>query len=176
MVVTNDAEVDATLRLLRNHGEAEPGCASIIGQNSRLDELQAAVLRTKLDHLDVWNERRRALASFYTHELREGPVALPGTAAGRLHSFHLFVVRVGDRDDFRRRLAAAGVASMVHYPRPLHRHPAYTELAECSERLPMSERLSGEVVSLPLYPELSDVEAMAVVAAVREATSRQSLN
>jgi len=100
-------------------------------------------------------------------ELCDAPVVLPATAPQRLHAHHLFVVRSADRDGFRRRLAAAGVGSLVHYPLPLHRHPAHAALAIRAERLPVSERLADEVVSLPLYPELSDAEAEAVVAAVR---------
>ena len=166
MVVTQDAEVDATLRLLRNHGESDAGHAIVVGRNSRLDELQAAVLRVKLEYLDAWNERRRALASFYADELRDGPVALPASANGCLHAHHLFVVRAADRDGLRRRLAAAGVGSLVHYPLALHRHPVYRGLAMRAERLHVSDRLADEVLSLPLYPELSDADAETVVTAV----------
>jgi dTDP-4-amino-4,6-dideoxygalactose transaminase len=167
MVVTDDAELDATLRLLRNHGQDEAGHATVAGRNSRLDELQAAVLLVKLGHLDAWNERRRELASFYSDELRDGPVALQATAKGCVHAHHLFVVRATDRDAFRARLAAAGVGTLVHYPLALHRHPAHEGLATRAEMLHVSERLAGEVVSLPLYPELSDADAATVVAAVR---------
>jgi len=166
MVVTDDAEVDATLRRLRNHGESEAGHAIDVGRNSRLDELQAAVLRVKLEHLDAWNERRRALASFYADELRDAPVALQASATGCLHAHHLFVVRAAGRDGLRQRLAAGGVGSLVHYPLALHRHPAHRGLAVGAERLHVSERLADEVVSLPLYPELSDADAETVVAAV----------
>jgi dTDP-4-amino-4,6-dideoxygalactose transaminase len=96
MVVTDDADVAATVRLLRSHGENEPGHAAVVGANSRLDELQAAVLRVKLEHLDAWNERRRLLASFYARELCDCPVALPATAVDCLHAYHLFVIRTAD--------------------------------------------------------------------------------
>ena len=166
MVVTDDADVDATVRLLRSYGESEPGRAVIAGRNSRLDELQAAVLTVGLEQFDAGNARRRELASFYMAELRD-VVAAPAVAAGRLHAFHLFVVRTPDRDAFRRRLAAEGVGTLVHYPRPLHRQAAYPALATTSTSLRVSERLADEVVSLPLYPELSDADAEHVAAAVR---------
>jgi len=165
-VVTSDEAVAAALRRLRSHGErAEArGIAVEPGVNSRLDEVQAEVLRRRLAHLDAGNERRRQLAGRYLDEL-EG-VVLPVEAEGRRHAWHLFVVLAEDREAFRDRLRGRGVETLVHYPEPIHRQPAYRELAG---RVPLdvSERLCERVVSLPLYPELTDAEAEQVIAAVR---------
>ncbi len=167
-VVTSDPELAEALRRLRSHGErAEArGIAVTPGVNSRLDEVQAEVLRRRLARLDAGNERRRQLAARYLDEL--AGVVLPVEAPGRVHAWHLFVVLAEDREGFRARLRERGVETLVHYPEPIHRQPAYTNLAG---RVPLqvSERLCRRVVSLPLYPELTDAEAEQVVAAVRAA-------
>jgi dTDP-4-amino-4,6-dideoxygalactose transaminase len=169
-VVTNDAAIADELRRLRSHGErAEArGIAVVPGVNSRLDEVQAELLTRKLAHLDAWNERRRTLAAYYRRQLTDGPVALPVQAEGRVHVWHLFVVLAEDRDAFRAALRGHGVETLVHYPEPIHRQPAYTSLAG-DLPLTVAERLCERVVSLPLYPELTDAEAEQVVAAVRAA-------
>ena len=166
-VVTPDAAVAGQLRLLRSHGErAEArGIAVVEGVNSRLDEVQAEVLARRLVHLDGWNERRRELASYYRGELTDAPVTLPVEAEGRVHAWHLFVVLAEDRDTFRAGLRERGVETLVHYPEPIHRQPAYAHLAG-EIPLTVSERLCERVVSLPLYPDLTDAEAEQVVSAV----------
>ena len=167
-VVTNDAAVADELRRLRSYGErAEArGIAVGPGVNSRLDEIQAELLARKLAHLDAWNERRRELADFYRRELADVRVTLPAEANGRLHVWHLFVVLAEDREAFRARLLERGVGTLVHYPEPIHRQPAYTSLAG-ELPLSVSEHLCERVVSLPLYAELTDAEAELVVEAVR---------
>jgi dTDP-4-amino-4,6-dideoxygalactose transaminase len=152
-VVTDDADAAARVRRLREYGEEERYRSLEPGVNSRLDPLQAAVLLCKLPRLDDWNERRRELARRYRGAGLDGPEG----------GDHLFVVRVPRRDAFRERLAAVGVETLVHYPRAIHEHPAYARLARPG--LETSERLAREVVSLPLYPELTDEEAEAVIAA-----------
>ncbi len=127
--------------------------------NSRLDTLQAAFLLAKLPYLAQWNARRRELARRYLDRLQG--VGLPADHPD--HAWHLFVVRVPDRGAFRAALAERGVHTAVHYPRAVHEHPAYRHLAG---EFPVAEALAREVVSLPLYPELTDEEADAVVAAV----------
>ena len=166
-IVTGDPAVAAAARELRSFGERRGGEAVRRGSNSRLDPLQAAVLSVKLRRLDVWNERRRALAALYREELA-GVVDLPEEAPGEHHVFHLFVVRAPRRDELARTLERHGVGTLVHYPRAVHEHLAYRELARPG-RLGRSERLAREVLSLPLYPELTDEEATAVASAVREA-------
>ena len=164
-VVTDDPQLAATVRELRSFGERRGGEAVRRGSNSRLDPMQAAVLSLQLPRLEAGNARRRELAARYRAEL-EGVVALPGEDPG--HVYHLFVIRSPDRDRLARELRRRGVETLVHYPRAVHEHPAYRELARPG-RLGRSERLAREVLSLPLYPELSDDEATAVIAAVKEA-------
>jgi dTDP-4-amino-4,6-dideoxygalactose transaminase len=168
-VVTDDDDVAEQAHLLRNYGERERYDSVRRGRNSRLDAVQASVLLEKLRHLDAWNERRREIAETYRERLSEAGVVLPVEADGRRHVYHLFVVRVAERDAFRARLSQAGVSTLVHYPRPVHLHPAYSQLRGTERRLAESERASGEVVSLPLFPELTDHEIEAVIRAVQDA-------
>ena len=169
-VVTSDPELAERVRVLRSHGErAEArGIAVSPGVNSRLDDVQAEVLFRRLVRLDQGNARRRQLAAFYREQLADTGVGLPVEGAGRVHAWHLFVVLAEDRDGFRARLRERGVETLVHYPLPIHRQPAHASLAG-GVPLTVSERLCSQVVSLPLYPELTDVEAEEVVAAVRAA-------
>ena len=168
-VVTFDADLAERIRGLRSHGErAEArGIAVWPGVNSRLDDVQAEVLLRKVEHLDEWNERRRQLAAFYLERLAGADVVLPVEAEGRKHCWHLFVVLAEDREAFRACLRERGVETLVHYPEPIHQQPAYAHLPRVD--VPVSERLCAQVVSLPLYPELTDDEAEQVVEAVRAA-------
>ena len=169
-VVTNDPKVAERARLLQDYGEQDRYESMLSGRNSRLDPLQAAILLVKLPRLDAWNARRREVAARYRETLRDSGLALPVEAPGREHVYHLFVVRHADRDAFRRSLADGGIATLVHYPRPIHAHPAYVHLSS-EGSLPVSEAASREVVSLPLYPELSDAEVDAVSSAVLSVVS-----
>ena len=165
-VVTSDVGLAERMRMLRSHGErAEArGIAVVDGVNSRLDELQAEILLRKVEHLDEWNARRRELATFYLDRLADADVVLPVEAEGTKHCWHLFVVLVSDRDAFRARLRERGVETLVHYPEPIHKQPAYAHLPRVE--VPVAERLCDRVVSLPLYPELTDAEAEQVAEAV----------
>ncbi len=169
-VVTNDARVAEQARLLRNYGERERFEHVLHGRNSRLDALQAAFLSAKLPHLEAWTERRRSIAARYTAALAGTTVTPPAEGPGRRHVYHLYVVETADRDAFRAALAADGVETAVHYPRPVHLQPAYRALG-AGRALPVSERLAAQVVSLPLYPELTDAEVDAVCAALTRAAS-----
>ncbi|MDX6475986.1 MAG: hypothetical protein QOH95_1497, partial [Gaiellaceae bacterium] len=164
-VVTNDAHIAEQARLLRNYGERERFEHVLHGRNSRLDALQAAYLSAKLPHLDAWTERRRAIAARYDAALEGGEATAPLEAPGRRHVYHLYVVETGAREPFRAALGAAGIETAVHYPRPIHLQPAYRELG-AGRDLSVSERLAARVVSLPLYPELTDDEVDAVCAAL----------
>jgi dTDP-4-amino-4,6-dideoxygalactose transaminase len=164
-VVTNDAHVAEQSRLLRNYGERERFEHVLHGRNSRLDALQAAFLSAKLPHLDAWTERRRAIAARYDKALEGSEVAAPFEASGRRHVYHLYVVETDNRDAFRAELAAAGIETDVHYPRAIHQQAAYRELG-AGRDLHVSERLVSRVVSLPIYPELTDDEVDAVCAAL----------
>jgi dTDP-4-amino-4,6-dideoxygalactose transaminase len=166
-VVTRDAGVADQARLLRNYGERSKYDSVRRGWNSRLDTVQAAILDAKLDHLESWTERRRELAARYDSGLAGVPVTTPGVAAGRRHVYHLYVVRVAGRNALQERLRADGIGTLVHYPRPVHLQPAYRGLDRSDGSLSVSERLAGEILSLPLYPELRDDEADVVVEALR---------
>jgi dTDP-4-amino-4,6-dideoxygalactose transaminase len=166
-VVTDDDELAERVRLLRNHGltggyvHAEPAV------NSRLDELQAAILRVKLPKLDGWNEERRRLAGLYDEALRELPLDLPAPA-GEGHVFHLYVVRTPRRDELLEHLRESGIGAAVHYPLPAHRQPAYAGRPQSECRLPATDQAAAEVLSLPLYPELGDSGVARVATSVRD--------
>jgi dTDP-3-amino-3,4,6-trideoxy-alpha-D-glucose transaminase len=166
-LVTNDATLAERLRLLRNYGQTTKYQHEIQGYNSRLDELQAAVLGVKLRYLDTWNERRRALAARYDALLADCGLILPQVASDREHVYHLYAVRSPHRDAMQRHLAAHGIGTLVHYPTPIHLQPAYAGLGMARGALPFSERIADEVLSLPLYPEMSEAQQHAVVAAVQ---------
>lgn len=158
-ITTDDARVAEQARLARNLGEGNTRFRHVMrGRNSRLDPLQAAILRAKLRHLERWTERRRGIAARYTEALRGSPVEPPVEAGGRRHVYHLYVVRAPERDRFRAALAGRGVETAVHYPLPIHHQPAYRALVPEGRTLEISERLAEMVVSLPLHPELSDAE------------------
>jgi dTDP-4-amino-4,6-dideoxygalactose transaminase len=164
-VATSDPGVAERALLLRNYGEQERFHHVLRGCNSRLDELQAAVLAAKLPRLEGWNERRRELARRYDEALAD-VVSVPAEAPDRRHVYHLYVVLVRERDAFRSRLAECGVGTVVHYPIPVHLQPAYASLARPGS-LPVAEELAATIVSLPLYPELTDEEVDVVIEMVR---------
>ena len=171
-VATSDEHVAERARLLRNYGERGRFEHILRGRNSRLDALQAAVLTVKLARLDRWTARRREIGARYQAALADTPLRLPADVDGRRHAYHLYVVEAGARDAFRAALGAAGVETSVHYPRPVHLQPAYRELGR-GRRLPVSERLAGTVVSLPMFPELADDEIEHVARAARSAALAQ---
>ena len=166
-VVTNDAAMAAQLRRLRNYGEAERYRHSVPGFNSRLDEIQAAILREKLKHLDAWNAARRQLAQVYREALGDLPLVLLGEASWARACWHLFVVRSPERDRLLRHLEAREIGVLKHYPVPIHAQPAYAGLGYCPGDFPEAERACAAVLSLPLYPELPRGAQAQVIAAVR---------
>ncbi len=176
-ITTNDPAVADRLRRLRNHGQSSRYRHEEHSVNSRLDDLQAALLLAKLPHLHRWNEERRAQAVRYRELLAGAPgLRLPPADDDRARScWHLFVVDVEGgaeaRDQLRARLASAGVGSDVHYPSPVHRQPAYAAYGPDSGSLPESERLAESVLSLPLFPGLAAAEQDAVVAALTRVTA-----
>ncbi len=162
MVVTNDAALAERLRLLRQYGWKERYQSSIQGANSRLDELQAAILRVKLRHLDGWNQARRHLASLYDRLLAGGPVVTPQEMAYGRHVYHLYVVRSPHRQELQSYLTSTGVVTLVHYPVPVHLQEAYAHLGHGPGSLPVTEAAAGEILSLPLFPELTEREVQTV--------------
>jgi len=171
-VLVGDPEHALRLRRLRNGGQSDRYRHEEPGLNSRLDELQAAVLRVKLRHLEDWTQRRRALADLYREELRDCGVTLPVEREGVRAVYHLFAIRHPRRDALAARLRECGVGTLIHYPIPLHLQPAFARLGGRPGDLPVAERAAGEILSLPLQPELDDATARAVAAAVRECASR----
>lgn len=162
-VATNDPRLAEEARLIREYGWRERYVSSIGGMNSRLDELQAAVLRVKLRYLEEENERRRSIAARYNALLSGAGLTLPGISDDVIHAYHQYVVRSSMRDDLRSYLRDAGVGTLIHYPVPVHLQPAYHDRIPVIGEMPVTERLAGEIVSLPIYPELSD-EAVDLVA------------
>jgi dTDP-4-amino-4,6-dideoxygalactose transaminase len=166
MVVTNNAEIAERVRMLRDHGRQSKYEHEIIGFGERLDALQAAILRVKLQYLDTWNAQRRRAAAAYRAQLGSSALLLPYEVPGVDHVYHLFVIRVPDRDRILHRLQAAGVRAGVHYPIPLHLQPAYATLGYHMGDFPHAEQASQQVLSLPLYPEISDAQIGEVAAAL----------
>ncbi|MFM1919983.1 MAG: aminotransferase DegT [Candidatus Hydrogenedentota bacterium] len=162
-VTTSDAAVAERLRALRNYGEGARYTLAMPGMNSRLDEVQAAILRTKLPHLEAWNARRAGLARRYRDGLAGLPLTLPLERPGFDCNHHLFVVRTPRRDALAAALREQGIATQAHYPTPGHRHPAYPMTLHPEGSLPVAERLCREVLSLPLYPEMPEVHVDRVV-------------
>ncbi len=165
-VVTNDAALATKLRRLREYGwqrkyyTTEPG-----GANSRLDELQAAMLAVKLPHLDAWNQRRREIAARYAAGLANTTLTLPSPAGDGAHVHHLYVVRHSERDRLQAALRENGIGTDIHYPLPAYMQPVYTQFAPAGG-LSVTERLAREVLSLPMYPELTNADVDAVIVAV----------
>jgi len=153
-VTTDDPELADRLRLLRNYGQRKRYYHESKGYNSRLDEVQAAILRVKLRHLNGWNEVRRTKATLYSSRLRE--VLCPLEAGYARHVYHLYVVRSRRRDELQRFLAERGIGTLIHYPVPVHLQEAYRDLGLPRGALPVTERCAEEILSLPLYPELPD--------------------
>ena len=165
-LVTGNADVAEKVRMMRNYGQRKKYDHVHLAWNRRLDTLQAAVLRVKLRHLDVWNEARRRLASVYDELLAESGLQLPRVAPDRDHVFHLYVVQSARRDDLFAHLNANGVQAGIHYPIPIHRQEVYRERDFGAGSFPVTESLAPRLLSLPMYPELSNEQARRVADAV----------
>jgi dTDP-4-amino-4,6-dideoxygalactose transaminase len=155
MVVTNDKTVAETIKGLRNVGQREKYRHELLGHNHRLDSLQAAVLRVKLRYLDTWNQARRAHAQEYEQLLADSDVVLPSVPSYSEPNWHLYVVRVRDRDSLRVHLSEKGIATGIHYPIPVHLQPAYQSMDFAAQSFPVTEEYANEIVSLPMYAELT---------------------
>lgn len=166
MVLTGDVALAWRVRWLREYGWKERNISSLRGVNSRLDEIQAAVLRVKLRRLDADNERRGRIARLYDDGLDRNRLILPMRRPGATNVFHLYVVRSARRDALRAFLAKRGVGTLVHYPMPVHRQPAYRGRVRCAGPMTATEQAAGEVLSLPMHPELKAAEAREVIRAV----------
>ncbi|GGO17227.1 glutamine--scyllo-inositol aminotransferase [Microbispora rosea subsp. aerata] len=171
-VLTSSPETARAVRLLSSHGSLERYRHETLGFNSRLDTLQAVVLRAKLRRLAAWNEARRAAADRYDKLLSgvEG-VRLPRTAPGNLHVWHLYVIRVPERDRVLAGLHAAGVQAQIHYPVPVHLQPAFRRLGYGPGDFPVAEKAAGQILSLPMHPHLTEAQQERVAEVLREVLS-----
>lgn len=165
LVTTNDERIATRVAMLREYGWKQRYVSTIAGRNSRLDEIQAAVLRVKLRYLDAANDKRRALASEYDRLLSGSALGLPAVRPGSEHAFHLYVVRAAQRKTLIDLLEAKDVYPAIHYPVPIHLQPAYRQRIRTSGSMPVTERLAITGLSLPLYPELDCADVSDVVEA-----------
>jgi dTDP-4-amino-4,6-dideoxygalactose transaminase len=173
-VTTNSDDLSERLRMLRNYGSRAKYVNEVPGINSRLDEIQAAVLRVKLRHLDEWNERRSRLAAMYIEKLPESGVGLPCVPEWAEPVWHVFVIRCKERDALRQRLREAGIETLIHYPIPPHLQEAYRGLGLGEGSFPVSEAMHREVLSLPIGPHLAEAGVMMVAEAVCRLTREVS--
>jgi len=167
LVVTDGDELAERVRMLRAHGSKVKYHNELIGYNSRLDEMQAAVLRVKLRHLNEWHNRRREIALEYNKLLKDLPRQLPDPGDKGEHVFHLYTILTGDREKLRAYLKSRGIETGVYYPTPLHLQPAYADLGYRRGDFPVSESACERNISLPMYPELTDEQIHYVAQAVR---------
>jgi len=169
MIVTSDDAAAERLRRLRLHGGAKQYHHEEVGTNSRLDSVQAAVLLAKLPHLASWSDKRREHAAYYTQGL-QGVAAVrpPAIAPGNEHIFHQYTLRVQRRDALQAHLKSKGIGNAIYYPVPLHRQPCFAELGYKAGSMPQSEHAATEVLSLPIFPELSHAQMDFVIDAIRE--------
>ena len=167
LLVTNNPELTHKARALRQYGWDEHHVSQVSGWNTRLDEIQAAILRVKLKGLDQANGARRRIAAVYDGALADSGLNLPKVRPGAEHVYHLYVVKSDQRDALRDFLRDRGIGAAVHFPVPVHQHPAYKSLLPRSGPLHETERAARQILSLPIYPELSDEDVKTIVSAIR---------
>ncbi len=172
MVVTSDAGMAEKIRQLRNYGQRVKYEHVVAGTNSRLDTLQAAVLRVKLRHLDEWNAARREHAAAYRVLLADLPVELPAAAEKVVHVYHLYVIQLGNREQVQEALRAHGVSTGIHYPIPIHLQQACAHLGYRRGNFPVTERAAARILSLPIYPEMTRAQREHVAAALEQALTQ----
>jgi len=165
--VTNDERLAEAIRKLRDHGSLIRYQHEILGVNARLDEIQAAVLRVKLPYLEQWNAARQDHAKFYTEQLQGIVEAIPLVRSWATHVYYVYVVRVRERDQFRKALEQEGIATGIHYPTPIHLQPACSQYGYVQGMLPVTEAMTTRIVSLPMYPELTTQQKQRVVNAIK---------
>jgi len=167
-ITTNDADLNQKLRSLRNYGSQKKYYNEVVGYNSRLDEMQAAVLAIKLQHLAEWTRQRQAVAALYNRHLAGiGDLVLPTVAAGSTHVYHLYVVHTARREELQQHLADQGISTLVHYPVPPHRQEAYADLGLTQGQFPIAEALAATCLSLPMWPGMTEEHVAAVADAMR---------
>jgi dTDP-4-amino-4,6-dideoxygalactose transaminase len=167
-ITTNDSELYRRLRMIRDHGSERRYYHDLVGMNARLDEIQAVVLRAKLPHLAEWNQQRRGHAALYNRLLKGSPAITPVEMEGNSHIYHLYVVQVPKRDELQAWLKERGIFTGIHYPVPNHLQPAMKSLGYKQGDFPVTEQVVGNILSLPMFAELTDEEIETVAAAVKE--------
>ena len=167
IIVTNSEKIYQKAMMLRNYGQSDKHVHDIEGFNTRLDELQAKLLRVKLAYLDVWNDKRRHNAALYKKELQGLPVVLPDEASWAHHVYHLYVIRSKERDTLRQYLGEHGVTTLIHYPTPIHLQRVYQSLGLGKGSFPNAESIAQEIISLPMYPALTEDEILYVCQCIR---------
>src|SRR5258708_1314214 len=176
MCVKNDAEVAESVHKLRDHGSNIRYKHEILGVNARMDEIQAAVLRVKLRYLDQWNAARQAHANFYTEQLRGVVEAVPLVRPWATHVYYVYVVQVRDREHFRKMLEQEGIATGIHYATAIHLQPGCAHYGYARGMLPVTEAVTAQIVSLPMYAELMTDQMQMVVKAVMRSAALEVLN
>jgi dTDP-4-amino-4,6-dideoxygalactose transaminase len=166
MVTTNDAKAAETIRALRNCGQKAKNVHELAPFNRRLDNLQAAILRVKLHYLDQWTESRRNLAALYTKLLAGTDVQLPVEPPGYQHVYHLYVIRSRNRDALQAHLKERGIGTAIHYPNPVHLQPYYSNGTDRRGQFPIAEKICSEILSLPMFPELTKEQVEVVASEV----------
>lgn len=175
-VVTNDEDLFEKIRILRYMGQKVKYTNLVIGYQERLDEIQAAILRVKLKYLPEWNEKRRQWAALYDQLLKDLDVILPKTKDYNRHVYHLYVIRVKERDAFRANLEKHGIETQIHYPKPVYEQPAYSFLGYSNNTFPVTEKLTREIVSLPMHPHLTEEEVRYVAGTIRKILQEKNLS
>lgn len=168
MVVTDNPEIAELLGQFRNYGQTQKYYHDFQGFNTRLDELQAGVLRVKLKYLEDWNKKRRNIAEIYNAQLKDLDLILPVEKKGNKHVYHLYVIRCENRDNLREKLSKNGVQTQIHYPIPVHKQKAYQHYNENVE-LPVTEKICGEILSLPMNPFLDDDDVIYICEMIENA-------
>ncbi len=167
-IVTSDDSLAAEIRKLRDHGFAKKYYSELIGFNARMDGFQGAVLAVKLKHLDRWNQMRNRVADMYRQRLKDLPIGLPAEIDGHFQVYHQFVIEVDFRDEMQKYLRDNGVPTLIHYPIPVHKQKAYIDAGYKGWSFPVTERLAGRILSLPVYPELKEEEIDYICSRIRE--------
>ncbi len=168
IILTNNEEIREKASMLRVHGQKDKYTHQFIGYNSRLDEIQAVVLRLKLKKLDSWNQKRIELAEYYNERLKELPLFLPINFSHKKSVFHLYVIRTDRRDELKDFLSKNGVGTGIHYPIPSHLQPALKYLNYKKGDLPVSEKIADEILTLPMYPHLKEEDIEFIVDKIKE--------
>ncbi|MEW6050202.1 MAG: DegT/DnrJ/EryC1/StrS family aminotransferase [Candidatus Zixiibacteriota bacterium] len=167
-VTTSDPELARKVRMLRDHGSEKKYYHELLGYNARLEGIQGAVLNAKLRHLDIWNTERNRVAHRYSELLKGAPVTVPDMNPDYFQVFHLYVIEVDRREELQQFLQSNGISTLIHYPVPIHLQKAFSHLGKKRGDFPVTEKMADRIVSLPMFPELTDEQIQYVVSKIKE--------